>query len=139
MRFFRHPRAANADAFKPSPRKPLGCARSSASRGPATGTRSSKLEPLPVGDLIGAQLARQRPGLCSIDCVYWRGRFYNLGPPRRHRDRLRGQHLDAPRLIRERGALLLLVPSPREATVPHRELPGLRLGDAVRPRRIGGA
>ena len=31
-------------------------------------------------------------------------------------------------LIRQRGALLLLVPSPREATVPHRELPGLRLG-----------
>ena len=31
-----------------------------------------------------------------------------------------------PRLIRQRGALLLLVPSPREATVPHRELPGLR-------------
>ena len=56
-----------------------------------------------------------------------RGRFYNLSP-RRHRDRLRGQHLDAPRLIRQRGALLLLVPSPREASVPHRELPGLRPG-----------
>jgi hypothetical protein len=54
-------------------------------------------------------------------------RFYNLGP-RRHRDRLRGQHLDAPRPIRQLGALLLLVPLPREATVPHRELPGLRLG-----------
>ena len=82
----------------------------------AAGTLHTKLEPLPGGDLIGAQLARQRPGLCSIDCVYGRGRFYNLGP-RRHRDRLRGQHLDAPRLIRQRGALLLLVPSPREATV----------------------
>jgi hypothetical protein len=55
------------------------------------------------------------------------GRFYNLGP-RRHRDRLRGQHLDAPRLIRQRGALLLLVSSPREEAGPHRELSGLRLG-----------
>jgi hypothetical protein len=82
--------------LKPSPRKPLGCARSSASR-PATGTRS-----------CGARVS------------------YNLGP-RRHRDRLRGQHLDAPRPIRQLGALLLLVPLPREATVPHRELPGLRL------------
>ena len=48
--------------------------------------------------------------------------------PTPRRDRLRGQHLDAPRLVRQRGALLLLMPSPREATVPHRELPGLRLG-----------
>jgi hypothetical protein len=93
----------------------------------AAGTLRTKLEPLPGGDLIGAPLARQRSGLCSIDCVYGRGRFYNLRP-RRHRDRLRGQHLDAPRLIRRRGALLLLVRSPREATVPHRELSGLRLG-----------
>ena len=92
----------------------------------AAGTLHTKLEPLPGGDLIGAQLDSAR-GLCSIDCVYALGRFYNLGP-RRHRDRLRGQHLDAPRLIRQRGALLPRVPSPREATVPHRELPGLRLG-----------
>jgi hypothetical protein len=35
----------------------------------AAGTLHTKLEPLPGGDLIGAQLARQRPGLCSIDCV----------------------------------------------------------------------
>jgi len=46
----------------------------------AAGTLHTKLEPLPGGDLIGAQLARQRPGLCSIDCVYGRGRFYILGP-----------------------------------------------------------
>jgi hypothetical protein len=79
------------------------------------GNTHSQLEPLPVGVPMGAQLARQRPGLCSIDCVDGRGRFYNLGP-RRHRDLLRGQHLDAPRLIRQHGTLLLLVPSPREAS-----------------------
>jgi hypothetical protein len=32
------------------------------------------LEPLPAGDPLGSQLARQRPGLCSIECVYGRGR-----------------------------------------------------------------
>jgi hypothetical protein len=32
---------------------------------------------------MGAQLAWQRPGLCSINCVYELGRFYNLGCPER--------------------------------------------------------
>jgi len=54
--------------------------------------------------------------------------FYNLGPRRSDLDGLRGQHLDTPRLIMQQGALLLQVPSPREATVPHRELPGLSFG-----------
>ena len=86
----------------------------------------TKLEPLPVGLPVGVpmgvELARQRPGLRSIDCVYGPGGFYNLGP-RRSPDPLPGQHLDAPRLVRQQGDLLLLVPSPQEATVPHRELP----------------
>jgi hypothetical protein len=64
------------------------------------GKLHTQLEPLPAGGPMGAQLARQRPGLCSIDCVYGRGRLYNIGP-RRHPDRLRGQHLDRPRLIRQ--------------------------------------
>jgi len=77
---------------------------------------------------MGVELARLRPGLCSIDCVYGPGQFYNLGPRRRDPDGLSGQHLDGPRLIMQQGALLLQVPSPREATVPHRELPGLSFG-----------
>ena len=92
----------------------------------------TRLEPLPVNDPIGAQigvpmgaeLARRRPGLRSIDCVYGPGQFYNLGPRRSEVDGLRGQHLDRPRLIMQDGAIVLLVPSPREATVPHRKLPG---------------
>jgi hypothetical protein len=72
-----------------------------------------------------ADMARQRPGLRSIDFVYGPGRFYNLGPHSLG-GRLHGQHVDAPRLIQQQGELLLLVPSPREATVPHRELPGLQ-------------
>jgi hypothetical protein len=77
------------------------------------------------GSLWGAELARRRPGLCSIDCIYGPGQFYNLGSRRSDLDGLRGQHLDSPRLIIQQGALLLQVPSPREAIVPHRELPGL--------------
>ena len=97
------------------------------------GDLHTRLEPLPAGDPIGAEigvpmgaeLARRRPGLCSIECVYGPGQFYNLGPRRSDIDGLRGQDLDRPRLIMQQRALLLQVPSPREATVPHRELPGL--------------
>ena len=89
------------------------------------GNLHTKLKPLAVGVPMGAQLARQRPGLRSIDFVYGPGRFYNLGP-RPLEDPLPGQHVEAPRLIQQQSALLLVVPSPREATVPHRELPGLQ-------------
>ena len=100
------------------------------------GDLHTRLEPLPVDDPIGAEigvpmgaeLARRRPGLCSIDCVYGRGQFYNLGSRRSDLDGLGGQCLDGPRLIMQQGAPLLQVPSPREATVPHRELPGLSFG-----------
>ena len=93
------------------------------------GDLHTRLEPLPASDPIGAEigvpmgaeLARRRPGLCSIDCVYGPGQFYNLGPRRSDLDGLRGHHLDTPRLIMQQGALMLQVPSPREATVPHRE------------------
>jgi hypothetical protein len=88
------------------------------------GNLHTRLEAQSVGVPMGSQLARQRPGLCSIDCVYGRGGFYNLGP-RRHSDDLGGRQLDAPRLILQHGALLLQVPSPREAIVPHRELRNL--------------
>jgi hypothetical protein len=97
------------------------------------GELHTRLEPLPLDDPIGAQigvpmgveLARRRPGVCSIGCVYGPGQFYNLGPRCSEVDDLRGQQLDGPQLIMQQGELLLLMPSPREATVPHRELPGL--------------
>jgi hypothetical protein len=100
------------------------------------GDLHTRLEPLPVDDPIGAEigvpmgaeLARRRPGLCSIDCVYGPGQFYDLGPRRSDLDGLRGQHLDTPRLIMQQGALLLQVPANREKKVPHRELPGLSFG-----------
>ena len=56
----------------------------------ATSTLHTKLESLPGGDLIGAQLARQPRG-AVLDRLRLRARrFYILGP-RRHRNRLRGQ------------------------------------------------
>ena len=44
------------------------------------GNVHTKLKPLPVGVPMGAHLARQRPGLRSIDFVCGPDRFYNLGP-----------------------------------------------------------
>ncbi len=71
---------------------------------------------------MGVELARRRRGLASIECVYGPGQFYNLGS-RRSGHNPNWQHADGPRLIMQQGGLLLEVPSPREATVPHRELP----------------
>jgi hypothetical protein len=47
------------------------------------GDLHTKLEPLPAGVPMAAQVAWQRPGLCLIDCVYGPGQFYNLGCPER--------------------------------------------------------
>jgi len=94
------------------------------------GNLHTRLRPLPASDPIavligvpmGVELARRRRGLASIECVYGPGQFYNLGS-RRSGHNPNWQHADGPRLIMQPGGLLLEVPSPREATVPHRELP----------------
>ena len=118
--------AAMADRVLSAPDVPGG-------RLVVAGSLHTRLEPLPVSDPraarigvpIGAEVARRRPGLCSIECVYGPGHFYNLGLRRRVED-LRVQHLDEPRLIMHsehaQSEVLLLVPSPRPATVPHRQL-----------------
>ncbi len=74
--------------------------------------------PSSLGLPLGAQVARQRPGVRSIRIKYGSGRFYNLEPRRfgprandwRHQVRLRQQ----------RGHLVLDLPNPTEATVPQR-------------------
>lgn len=70
---------------------------------------------------MGVELARRRPGLNSIECVYGAGQFYNLGP-RRSRGNPNMRHGAGARLVMQQNGLVLEVPSPREATVPHREL-----------------
>jgi hypothetical protein len=115
----------------------------------AAGGLHTKLEPLPddhhpiaaqIGVPMGVELARQRPGLCSIDCIYGPGGFYNLGP-QDISEPLPGRQVNAPRLVRQEGGdLQLLVPSTREATVPHRELPDAYQWDgAVPPDALGEA
>ena len=120
--------AAMADRVLAAPEVPGG-------RLVVAGSLHTRLEPLHVSDPraaqigvpMGVEVARRRPGLCSIECVYGTGHFYNLGLRRSVED-VRVQHLDEPpRLIMHAadqapGQLLLLVPSPRAATVPHREL-----------------
>jgi hypothetical protein len=120
--------AAMADRVLAAPAVPGG-------RLVVAGSLHTRLEPLPVDDPraahigvpMGVELARRRPGLCSIECVYGPGHFYNLGLRRSVED-VRVPHLGGPpRLIMHAadqapGELLLLVPSPRAATVPHRQL-----------------
>ena len=62
--------------------------------------REAEVDPLPGGDLIGAQLARQRPGLCFDRLRLWAAAGSTTSAHARHCDRLRGQHLGAPGLIR---------------------------------------
>jgi hypothetical protein len=72
---------------------------------PTAGDRRQPAHPagaLPADVPMGAQLACQRPGPCSIDCVYGLGRFYNLGCPGRGLVGGRGPvpHGRAPRYVR---------------------------------------
>ncbi|HEX6760738.1 MAG TPA: hypothetical protein VF086_20355 [Propionibacteriaceae bacterium] len=95
-----------------------------------------RLEPLPAIDPIAAELGVPTGGgagsparRASLDQVCLRARpVLQPRPTPQHLDGLPGQHIDTPRLIMQHGALLLQVPSPREASVPHRELPGLSVG-----------
>jgi len=91
--------------------------------------------PTSLGLPLGAQLARQRPGLRGIRITYGGGWFYNL-EPRRFRPRIprvsvrRGQI----RLRQQRGHLVLDLPSASEATVPQRPMPRLGFPGDPRPR-----
>jgi hypothetical protein len=79
-----------------------------------------------LGVPLGAQLARQRPGVREIRIRYGSGAFWNLGPSRF------GPVTDAdagpPRLSEQDGELVLDLPVASEATVPQRPLGTLRPG-----------
>jgi hypothetical protein len=96
------------------------------------GNAHTPTAPTDLGVPLGAQLARQRPGVREIRIRYGSGTIYNCGPrrvrsagqqarvdwPPRRRP-VRGQ----PALIllhEEHGALVLELPAPTEAVVPHR-------------------
>lgn len=66
---------------------------------------------------LGAYLARQRPGVAEIRIRYGGGRYYNI-EPRRFVGIRRGS--PQPRLQQSRDALVLDLPTAREAVVPQR-------------------
>ena len=80
--------------------------------------------PTSLGLPLGAQLARQRPGVRNIHIKYGGGRFYNV-EPRRFRPRMPRVNVwrSQIRLRQQRGHLVLDLPGASEATVPQRPFP----------------
>jgi hypothetical protein len=80
--------------------------------------------PTSLGLPLGAQLARQRPGVRSIRIKYSGGRFYNVES---HRFRASIPRVNVrrsqARLRQQRGHLVLDLPGASEATVPQRPFP----------------
>jgi len=73
-----------------------------------------------LGVPMGARLARQRPGVREIRIRYGGGRYYNMRPASFRRISPRP---DQVRLSGQRGALVLYLPTAREAVVPQRSWP----------------
>ena len=80
-----------------------------------------------LGVPLGAQLARQRPGVAQeIRIRYGSGAFWNLGPYRF--GPVTGADAGPPRLSEQDGELVLDLPVASEATVPQRPPGMLRPG-----------
>ncbi len=94
----------------------------SAGAGPGTlvvaGNAHTPVRPTPLGTPLGAVLAARRPGVREIRIDYRGGYYYNLAP-RRFRPRP-GSGRPGPRLLLRNENLTLVLPSAREAVVPHR-------------------
>jgi hypothetical protein len=93
-----------------------------AGAGPGTlvvaGNAHTPVRPTPFGTPVGAVLAAHRPGVREIRIDYRGGYYYNLAP-RRFRPRP-GSGRPGPRLLFRNENLTLVLPSAREAVVPHR-------------------
>jgi len=84
------------------------------------GSAHTALTPTMLGVPIGARLAELRPGVREIRVRYGNGTYYNLTPQRfKHQWSLRRQA----RLRADGGALVLDLPKPMQARVPHRMSP----------------
>jgi hypothetical protein len=82
------------------------------------GNAHTPTRPTEPGVPLGARLAAGRPGVKEIRIRYGAGRFYNLEPRRFPPDpKVRRGLL---RLGLRHGSLLLDLPGPSEAIVPHR-------------------
>jgi hypothetical protein len=84
------------------------------------GNAHTALTPTMLGVPLGARLAEWRPGVREIRIRYGNGTYYNLSPQRfKHQFSLRR----TARLLAEGGALVLDLPGPVQARVPHRMAP----------------
>jgi len=81
------------------------------------GNAHTALTPTMLGVPLGARLAEWRPGVREIRIRYGNGTYYNLSPQRfNHQFSLRR----TARLRAEGGSLVLDLPAPAQAWVPHR-------------------
>ena len=81
------------------------------------GNAHTALTPTMLGVPLGARLAEWRPGVREIHIRYGKGTYYNLSPQRfNHQFSLRR----TARLRAEGGSLVLDLPAPAQAWVPHR-------------------
>jgi hypothetical protein len=84
------------------------------------GNAHTALTPTMLGVPLGARLAEWRPGVREIHIRYGNGAYYNLSPQRfKHQFSLRRKA----RLRADGGALVLDLPGPMQARVPHRMAP----------------
>jgi len=81
------------------------------------GSAHTALTPTMLGVPIGARLAELRPGVREIRIRYGNGTYYNLSP---QRFKLHWSLRRQARLHAEGGALVLDLPRPIQARVPHR-------------------
>jgi hypothetical protein len=81
------------------------------------GSAHTALTPTMLGVPIGARLAQLRPGVREIRIRYGNGTYYNLSP---QRFKLHWSLRRQARLHAEGGALVLDLPRPVQARVPHR-------------------
>jgi hypothetical protein len=88
------------------------------------GNAHTPTQPTSLGVPLGACLARQRPGVEEIRIRYGSGHFYNLRPRRFHpQPGMLSRHRGQIRLHAYRGSLILDLPEPTEAIIPHRPAP----------------
>jgi hypothetical protein len=81
------------------------------------GSAHTALTPTMLGVPLGARLAEWRPGVREIHIRYGKGTYYDLSPHRfKHQFSLRR----TARLRAEGGSLVLDLPGPAQAWVPHR-------------------
>jgi hypothetical protein len=95
------------------------------------GSAHTALAPTGLGIPLGARLGEQRSGVREVQIKYGNGGYYNLSPQRFKRNWSLHRH---PRLRLEGTGLVLDLPSPVQARVPHRVQPNQR---PVKPATAG--